>query len=280
MVIFLILIIVVWVFIGSITGGLPSAEGGACTLLFGADSDFCKSARDSTKNQAEVKKDQAQAERKKPKPVSEGGIAGELKCTLFVHVFAKLDSKPIIPYADSNVLYIKIDEKNPNTYRWECNQSEWDLFLASFSNLNFTPNALILAGETIHTEIVLKMKDDKFYKFDANLKGYEMMYRNILLTETTGFVPTPYNLSPYSEFVMPKIPYGDYDLEIYYGRVINNLEVGQPIKSNICMDEDKVQLIPYNVTPIIGWFEKSLEKSPDNTPDAVVTGNKILPPCR
>ena len=85
LVIFIILILVVWGFIGSVTGGLPSSEGGVCTLLFGADSDFCKSARDSERNQEEVEKDQEQAERVKPKPVSEGGIGGDLECTLFVN---------------------------------------------------------------------------------------------------------------------------------------------------------------------------------------------------
>ena len=113
LVIFIILILVVWGFIGSVTGGLPSSEGGVCTLLFGADSDFCKSARDSERNQEEVEKDQEQAERVKPKPVSEGGIGGDLECTLFVNVFAKLDER--FP----TELYVKIDENNTNTYQWE-----------------------------------------------------------------------------------------------------------------------------------------------------------------
>ena len=106
-----------------------------------------------------------------------------------------------------------------------------------------------------------------------------MMYRDILLTQTTGVIPTPYNLSPYSEFYIPNVIYGDYDLEIYYGRVINDLEVGQPIKSNVCMNEDKVQLIELKFAPTTsggGYGEDNSEKSPN----AVTTGNKVLPPCR
>ncbi len=274
LVIFIILILVVWGFIGSVTGGLPSTEGGVCTILFGADSDFCKSARDSDRNQAEVEKDQEQAERVKPKPVSEGGIGGELRCDLQVNVFAKLDERFFTKVSPTE-LYVKIDESNTNTYQWYCDRSDWESFLSSFGNLNFTPNAILLAGDTIHTEIVLKMKENKNFKYDANNPDYDMMYRDILLTQTTGVIPTPYNLSPYSEFYVPDVLYGDYDLEIYYGRLINDLEVGQPIKSNVCMDESKVELLELKLGK-----QAPTSRGGEQSPNAVTTGNKVLPPCR
>lgn len=85
-----------------------------------------------------------------------------------------------------------------------------------------------IGGEKIHGEIVLRDINDHSQKVDAFTQS--QLRREILLP--AGIVDTPLDIS--LEYVVNHIPLRQYQLEIYYGREINNMDAGVPIITKIC----------------------------------------------
>ena len=168
-------------------------------------------------NLADRLKGQAQAVQVEP------NADGEIVCDLAIKVNASLEDDLF------KGLHIRIDPNDSKQYQWYC---QFPPVGASLVNYDLNPNAFFLAGEKIHVELVLRDKSDPTFKYDANNIKYQMMFREITITDTTGIVPTPIDMS--REFYIPNVVHDDYDLEIYYGRVINDLEVGKPLITDLC----------------------------------------------
>jgi hypothetical protein len=179
---------------------------------------ICSTPTEETeKFKEEVEKQEQEAD--KVLPIT----TGKTMCDLQVFVDAKLVD-------DFGFLKIKIDESDPSNYQWHCQfPNQWGFL----NNMSFNPMAFFFESEFIHAEIKLIDKDNKSRWYDANHEDYKEMYREIRLTDTTGFVNTPLNID--QTFYIDNIVHDDYILEIYYGRVINNLDAGEPIIDSVCM---------------------------------------------
>ena len=171
---------------------------------------------DTEKFKDEVTKQEVEADKVLP-PVSD-----KVVCDLSVKVRAELID-------DFGSLKIKMNESNPADYQWFC---KFPSPLGWISNLSWYPLAYFLDNEFIHTEIALKDKKNPTLKYDANHPDYKSMYREIRLTDTSGFIATPLNMD--QSFYIENVVHGDYILEIYYGRAINNLNAGQPLIDKVC----------------------------------------------
>jgi len=154
----------------------------------------------------------------------------EIICDLRVKVNAELvQGFGILGVGDSP--FIQIDKDNSHTYEWfECSATSVisALDLADFDVQN--PQLLdffSFGGETIATEIVLRDSNDNTQKVDAFTQP--QMRRLIQLQE--GLISTPLDMS--MEFVVKNIPTRDYTLEIYYGRIINGMDAGEPFITSI-----------------------------------------------
>lgn len=153
----------------------------------------------------------------------------ETVCDLRVKVFAKVTQDFGIAAPE-----ITIDKDNNSSYEWfECESSskinalyllDWDLELQNTSKLDF----ISLGGESISVEIVLRDQKDSTQKVDAFTQP--QMKRLIQIEQ--GIIKTPLDAS--MEFVVKNIPERNYDLEIYYGRAINDMDAGKPFISKIC----------------------------------------------
>ncbi len=171
---------------------------------------------DSEKFQEEQEKKEQEADERLPNP------SGETICDLSVFVDAELVDKDF-------TIKIKMNEADPANYEWHCqfpNPLNW------LGSLELDPMAFFLESEFIHTEIVLIDEDNRSFKYDANHPDYKSMFREKRITDTTGIVPLPLNFD--QTFYVRNIVHDDYILEIYQGRQINNLPVGDPIKDMVC----------------------------------------------
>lgn len=186
-------------------------------LICGATGLCVEPTEDSEKYKEEVVKQESEADKRLPSTV------GKTVCDLSVFVDAKLID-------DFGFLKVQIDSNDPANYQWHC---QFPSPLAWMNNININPLAFFFESEFIHSEIVLIDKSNTSKKYDANHPDYKSMYREIRLTDTSGFVNTPLNLD--QTFYVEDVVHGDYTLEIYYGRNINNLPSGDPIKDSICM---------------------------------------------
>jgi len=171
---------------------------------------------ETEKFKEEVDKQETEADKRLPDE------QGELVCDLSVSVEADLID-------DFGFLKIRIDESDPANYQWHCvfpSPAHW------IGSLSLNRLAFFFEDEFIHTEIVLIDRDNPSFKYDANHPDYKSMFREIRLTDTTGIVPTPLNMD--QTFYIENVVHGDYILEIYYGRIINDLNAGEPIEDLIC----------------------------------------------
>jgi hypothetical protein len=170
---------------------------------------------DTQKNKDEVVKQEVEAENVKPDET------GETLCDLSVKVNADLVD-------EFGFIKIKIDPADSKVYQWHC---QFDT-LSWLGSVDFTPLAFFFESEFIHAEIKLIQKDDTSKWYDANHPDYKSMYREIRLTDTSGFVDLPLNFD--QSFYVEDVVHADYTLEIYYGRVINDLNAGEPLKTDLC----------------------------------------------
>lgn len=178
---------------------------------------LCIATEDTEKNKEEVAKQESEADARLP------STAGETICALSVFVDAQL-------IEEFTTVKIRMDESNPADYQWHC---QFPSLISWIGSQDFTPFFFALESEFIHTEIVLIDKNDKSKKYDANHPDYKEMFREIRLTDTTGFIATPLNMD--QTFYVDNIVHGDYILEIYYGRIINNNDAGEPVIDSVCM---------------------------------------------
>ena len=168
----------------------------------------------------------------KPKPTVD-----EVICDLRVKVFADLDMT--LPLT---TLFARIDPNNSHQWTYfECFSegnfpvtAQLDLFEPSeIQGLDF----LILGGETVSVEIVLRDANDPTQKVDAFTQP--QLRREVPLGDDFGIVATPFNID--SEFVVKNIPLREYKLEIFIGREIfvgepirQTLDAGEPFETRIC----------------------------------------------
>ena len=157
----------------------------------------------------------------------------EVICDLRVKVFADLEVRGLL----LNDVYVKIDPEHSHQYNYfEC------ATVSQYAPLNLLDldkrytdflhqlDIVVLGGETVHLQIVLRDTKDPTQKVDAYTQP--QLLREIKISEGAGLVPTPFGLD--TEFVVKNIPLRNYDLEIYAGKKINNLEFGQPFVTKIC----------------------------------------------
>ena len=177
--------------------------------------------KDTERFKDEVEKQQKEAENRRP------STEGEVICDLSVDVHADIIKKDF-------TIKIYMDESDPADYAWRnCNNTEPLAWIDSFSWVGFEPLAFFLESEFVHTEIALISMDDKTKRYDANDDKYEKtMFRDTRLTQTSGFVPTPLRFD--QSFYVEDVVHGNYVLEIYQGRQINSLPVGEPMLDKVC----------------------------------------------
>ena len=188
---------------------------------------------ETEKYKEEVRKQQTEADLRLPDPY------GKQLCNLTVEVEAQVDNTLI----DLSPKII-IDTSDPANYQWDC---QFPYINSWIDKLTLTPlDFIAFESEFIHAEIVLIDKDNPSKKYDAqncdlpcdartdngHFPEPSSMYREIRLTDSTGYIKTPLNLN--QSFVIEDIVYDDYILEIYYGRTINNLSAGQPVIDKVC----------------------------------------------
>jgi len=152
---------------------------------------------------------------------------GETICDLRIKVFADLTQDFGIGSPE-----ITIDRNNAFDFDFfECFSSSEvnSLELIDFDKrINFVQQSFIsFGGEVIHAEIVLRDANDPTQKVDAFTQS--QLRRAIEIP--AGLIPTPFNMDV--EFVVTNIPLRDYNLEIFYGRPINNMDVGEPFLATI-----------------------------------------------
>lgn len=186
---------------------------------------FClpEDTEDTERFKEEVEKQEEEADERLPQN-KEDFAQSELLCDLAVDVKADLID-------DFGFIKIDMSESDPADYRWYCEFPD-PLSWINGQPLNFVPNAFFFESEFIHSEIVLIDKKNPGLKYDANHPDYKSMYREIRITDDTGFIDTPLNFD--QSFYMSDIIYGEYILEIYYGRVINDMKAGDPLEDIVC----------------------------------------------
>lgn len=186
-------------------------------LVCGALGICIEPTEDSEKFKEEVKKQEQEAEKVVPL------TAGQTICDLQIKVKADLVD-------EFGFIKFKMDEADPSDYNWYCTFPA--SLVGKLSTFSIEPLAFFLESEFIHTEVKLIQKDDASRWYDANHPDYKSMYRELRITDTSGFVDLPLNFD--QSFYIENVVYQDYILEIYQGRNINNLGAGQPIKDVVC----------------------------------------------
>lgn len=153
----------------------------------------------------------------------------EMVCDLRVTVFATLDER--FPFE----VFVKIpdSEGQVKRYFWtDCNPAK---ALSLFSLLDLSANlgeSLKSAGQfaffttedqlTVNIRLTDPKTGDIIDKFNrGNLE------RKISLSGSTP-------LDVQQQFFIPNVPHRDYDLEIFFGRAINNLPIGTPFVDEVC----------------------------------------------
>ena len=189
-------------------------EGGVMCAFF---PQLCINTEDTQRNKDEVEKQQKEADARLPSTV------GKTVCDLSVFVEADIIEKDF-------TIKIFMEENNPANYQWHCQfPNQWG-FLNNWQVGN--PLAYFLESEFVKTEIVLISMEDRSKRYDANHEDYDVMQRDTRLVETSGIVPTPLRFD--QTFYIDDVVHGDYVLEIYQGRQINDLPVGEPILDKVC----------------------------------------------
>jgi len=159
----------------------------------------------------------------------------EILCDLRVKVNAEL-VQGVGLFGVGDQPYVEIKSFTADNYDWfECHATSTisALDLADFDvpvpikvdELDF----ITIGEEKTHSEIVLRDSSDSTQKVDAFTQP--QLFRDIQISSGAGVVSTPLDMSV--EFVVKNIPARDYTLEIYYGRIINDLPAGEPFLTTI-----------------------------------------------
>lgn len=174
---------------------------------------------DTEKFKEEVDKQEEEADLRLPDET------GGTLCDLSVFVDADMVD-------EFGFLKIEINGNDPADYQWHCQFPSPGNWLASLQFDTLTENAFFFESEFIHAEIVLIDMNNRAFKYDANHEDYKSMFREIRITDTSGFIDTPLNMD--QTFYVQDVVHGDYILEIYYGRNINDLDAGDPLLDKVC----------------------------------------------
>ena len=211
------------IFLVPILGNIENTQKNG--IICGIIPQLCPTPTEETERYVEeVEKQEAEADKRLPSTV------GKTVCDLTVEVRADL----IDNFGKATIFIDK--DTNPTDYQWHCEFRELS-FLSNLSNLSFLNNLSSLAifafeNDFIHSEIALIQQSDKSKRYDANHEDYKSMYRDIRLTQNTGVIPTPYRMD--QTFYVDNVVHDNYVLEVYYGKEINNLPVGEPYLDKVC----------------------------------------------
>ena len=179
------------------------------------------STEDSERFQEEKDKHNAVADNSRPSTV------GQTVCDITIEVRADL----IDSFGKATIFIDK--DNNPSDYQWHCQfPNQWG-FLNNLTGGFSLLDIFAFESEFIHTELRLVSMSDRSKWYEATDDGeYDTMYRDIRLTQTSGIIPTPYRMD--QTYYIEDVVHGNYVMEIYFGKEINNLPVGEPYLDKIC----------------------------------------------
>lgn len=164
----------------------------------------------------------------------------EMLCDLRVTVFATVDER--FPFE----VFIKIPDSEGAVKRYFWTDCSPAKATSLFSLLDISQNlneALDTLGQlaffspedkiTVNIRLTDPKTGDIIDKFN----------RQNLVKEITGLEgkTTPFDVQ--QEFFIPNVPHRDYDLEIFWGRAINNLPIGTPFVDEVCQFEKMTCLV-------------------------------------
>ena len=206
------------IFIVPVLGNLETAteDGLVCAII----PQLCPETTEETERfKDEVRKQETEAEKRFPQ--------SDLICDLEVRVKADL-----VQFGGIGSPYVEMNVNDPSDYTWYCQfPNQW----GTLNNLIDEINQLAFFAfedEFIRSQIKLVQKNNPDKWIDGENDDYKSMVRDIRLVQRDGIVNTPYNLD--QSFYVENVPYLDYNLEIYYGRTINNLNAGEPVIDKVC----------------------------------------------
>ncbi len=206
------------IFIVPVLGNLETAteDGLVCAII----PQLCPVPTEETERfKDEVRKQETEAEKRFPQ--------SDLICDLEVRVKADL-----VQFGGIGSPYVEMNVNDPSDYTWYCQfPNQW----GTLNNLIDEINQLAFFAfedEFIRSQIKLVQKNNPDKWIDGENDDYKSMVRDIRLVQRDGIVNTPYNLD--QSFYVENVPYLDYNLEIYYGRTINNLNAGEPVIDKVC----------------------------------------------
>lgn len=206
------------IFIVPVLGNLETAteDGLVCAII----PQLCPVPTEETERfKDEIRKQETEAEKRFPQ--------SDLICDLEVRVKADL-----VQFGGIGSPYVEMNVNDPSDYTWYCQfPNQW----GTLNNLIDEINQLAFFAfedEFIRSQIKLVQKNNPDKWIDGENDDYKSMVRDIRLVQRDGIVNTPYNLD--QSFYVENVPYLDYNLEIYYGRTINNLNAGEPVIDKVC----------------------------------------------
>ena len=206
------------IFIVPVLGNLETAteDGLVCAII----PQLCSVPTEETERfKDEIRKQETEAEKRFPQ--------SDLICDLEVRVKADL-----VQFGGIGSPYVEMNVNDPSDYTWYCQfPNQW----GTLNNLIDEINQLAFFAfedEFIRSQIKLVQKNNPDKWIDGENDDYKSMVRDIRLVQRDGIVNTPYNLD--QSFYVENVPYLDYNLEIYYGRTINNLNAGEPVIDKVC----------------------------------------------
>lgn len=206
------------IFIVPVLGNLETAteDGLVCAII----PQLCPETTEETERfKDEIRKQETEAEKRFPQ--------SDLICDLEVRVKADL-----VQFGGIGSPYVEMNVNDPSDYTWYCQfPNQW----GTLNNLIDEINQLAFFAfedEFIRSQIKLVQKNNPDKWIDGENDDYKSMVRDIRLVQRDGIVNTPYNLD--QSFYVENVPYLDYNLEIYYGRTINNLNAGEPVIDKVC----------------------------------------------
>ncbi len=155
----------------------------------------------------------------------------EMVCDLRVTVFATVDER--FPFE----VFVKVPDGGGEVKRYFWTDCSPAKATSLFSLLDLSENILeglgnlnqlaFFSEEDVIT-VNIRLTDpktgdiiDKFNRGNLEKKIGDLENKN-----------TPFDIQ--QQFFIPNVPHRDYDLEIFYGRAINNLPIGTPFVDEVC----------------------------------------------
>ena len=155
----------------------------------------------------------------------------EMVCDLRVTVFATVDERILFD------VFVKVPDSSGEVKRYFWTDCSPAKATSLFSLLDLSENIseglgnlgqLAFFGEEDFIRVNIRLTDpktgdiiDKFNRGNLEKKIGDLENKS-----------TPFDIQ--QQFFIPNVPHRDYDLEIFYGRAINNLPIGTPFVDEVC----------------------------------------------